>query len=128
MTMKANKILAALVVTGLAACGGGYSGGGGGGGGQSGTFSCDQQLGGFHSCNDYNWNGGNYSTSSWNAACSMGGGTSGSGCSHSSAIGGCEIKSTSGAVSITSITWYYSGSSATVKSACSSVKGTYVAP
>ena len=76
-----NRILviAALVLAAATGCGGG-SGGTRGGGGTNNVFSCDQNLGGVHSCNDYSWAGGVYSTMAWQQACTGAMGKAGTGC------------------------------------------------
>ena len=115
--------------TGGAGTGGGN--GGGNGGATSGVFSCDTQIATVHNCADYSWTGGVYTTSTWQSACTGSGGTGGTGCSHSNAVGGCKVTSSAGAVSISTTTWYYSGggtTSGTVSQACSIAGGTVVNP
>jgi hypothetical protein len=99
-----------------------------GGNGGNGVFSCDIQNAATHSCTDYSFSGASDPTSAWKQGCSQAGGTAGSGCSHSGAVGGCKVTASSSGVSVTTTTWYYFGDAATVMSACSAAKGTFVGP
>lgn len=116
--------LALCLVVGAVGCGDDSSNGGGG----SGTFSCDTMTGGSHGCTDYSWTGGVYPTSAWSSACTGAGGTSGTGCVKTGAVGGCKLTSTSGAISVFTTTWFYTGAAADVMTACTSSGGTFVAP
>lgn len=107
------------------AAGGGSATGGGSAGATSGTYACDIQVAGTHSCTEYSWTGGVYSTTAWQQACA---GSTPSSCSHSGAVFGCKISTHSGAVSVSTTTWYYSGLRSTYESACSASGGTAVSP
>jgi hypothetical protein len=114
---------------GSAAVGGGFAAGGGSAtGALSGTYACDLQVAGTHSCNEYAWSGGVYTTSAWAQGCTGSGGSATSACSRSGAVLGCKVTRTSGAVSVSSTTWYYSGTRSTYETACAASGGTTVSP
>ncbi len=110
-----------LLAGACTATGGNYKGNG-----ALSTFSCDVTAG-IHSCNDYTWSGV-YSTAAWEQSCTAAGGSAGTGCSQSDAVGGCKISASSGGATVTTTTWYYTGSESTVMTACDSASGTFVAP
>lgn len=121
------------VQTGTGGGGGGSvaTGGGSGGGSSgptSGTYACDQTVAGTHSCFDYTWNGGAYSTAAWTSACTNASGRPVTSCSRSGAVAGCRVTTTSAGVSLSTTTWYYSGAASTVSMACSFSGGSVVYP
>jgi len=117
--MRALALVATLLT--VSACGGTNDILGGG------TFSCDLTKDG-HSCLDYSWGGGAFSSAAVSAACTSQGGTAGSGCSHTGAVGGCKLTTDSGGVTVNTTSWFYAGTAADLMTSCTAQKGTWVAP
>jgi len=107
-----------LAVTG---CG---SGGGGGG-----TSACTQGSGTAKTCletySSYVVSGG---VAQAKADCTNGGGVASDTCAHAGADGGCKLTESSGGITFSFTTWYYTGNASTEMAACSSGAGVWVAP
>lgn len=106
-TLKMAVLAAAMGLLGMAC----------GGPGGAGTVSCTTGTGSSLGCVEYNWSGLGY-TDIWSAACTQGGGTAGTGCTHAGAVGGCKLTVTTGGTSLSTTAWYYSGSASSLQSAC----------
>ena len=119
-TLALSIALAACVIS----CGGTD----GGGGINSGVFSCDFTTNGTHGFGEYTWSGGAYSSAAWASACTQQKGTAGTGCTRTGAVGGCKVTTTNAGITITTTTWFYSGTAADVKTACGFQNGTFVSP
>lgn len=115
-----NKLIP-LVIASLFALGCGAAGGT--------TYSCDNPSGASgRGCVEYSWTGSGYTAANWSAACTSGGGTSGTGCSHTGALGGCRLTASAGNTSLTTTTWFYTGTAADLQQACTAGTGTWVNP
>ena len=112
--------LAATLLT-VSACGGSNDILGGS------TFSCDISKDS-HICIDYSWSGGAFTSAVESAACTSQGGTAGTACSHSGAVGACKLTTESGGTTLNTTSWYYAGKAADLMTACTAQKGTWVAP
>jgi hypothetical protein len=53
-------------------------------------------------------------------------GTSGTGCSRAGAVGGCQITSAAGVVTLETTIWYYTGTRSFIEQACPT--GKFVSP
>jgi hypothetical protein len=116
------KLALTMALAVLAGCGGG-------GDPNMGMFSCDfTTTAHVHQCIDNAWSGGVYPTTDWAASCKTHAGTTGSGCSHGGSVGGCQQSATSGMISLTATTWYYSGKAADYMGPCASAGGVFVMP
>src|SRR5262245_28020225 len=114
-----------LIVVGLVACVGTAGCTSGDAGGMlGGSFACNADVGGNHSCIVYTWNGGTQTTDFWRQSCARAGGTAARGCTITDAIGGCAFIAKSGITTITTTTWYYSGDPGSVEADCGRAGGT----
>lgn len=99
------------------------------GGTDTGTYACDVPSATNHRCFEYAWTGGQQSTSDWEAQCSANNGNHVASCDHTGATGGCQTVNAAAQIVITFTAWWYSGTVASVRAACSMVPGgTYQQP
>ena len=97
-------------------------------GGKGGSFSCDLPSAKPRVCVDYAWSSGDYPEAGGRASCSAKGGTPGSACSRKGAVGGCKVAMGAGEVSISTTSWYYSGTAAELSATCAAMGGAVVKP
>lgn len=90
----------------------------------TGTASCTTMASGITSCSDVS--GPLTGQTNYKTSCMQAGGTAGTGCSHSGAVGGCRSQSNG----ITATAWFYAPTytAAMVMQSCSQTLLTYVAP
>jgi hypothetical protein len=94
--------------------------------------SCTVGTGTNLGCFEYSWGG--VGVDVWTQACTAGGGTAGTACARAGAVGGCKVTVTEGTTTLSTTTWYYSGTAASLQSSCTSQGGsngitaTWVAP
>jgi hypothetical protein len=113
--MKALGFSAVVVLVGgsLAGCGG------------VSTFSCDKGSGASHVCIYYEGVSGD--TSGAKSSCTGQGGTVGTACVSTGAVGACRVTAPVGEQGVVT-TYYFGGTSSSVMQMCSAFGATYVAP
>jgi hypothetical protein len=94
--------------------------GGCGDGNEAGTnhYACDYMQAGAHYCYEWTWTGPEQTGATFKTQCTQYGGSSVGACDRTGAIGGCEIKSTSGGFTSSATLWHYDGDASTLMSSC----------
>lgn len=89
------------------------------------TFSCDKGSGTSHVCIYYDGVSGD--TSAAQASCTGQGGTVGTACVTTGAVGACRVTAPAGEQGVVT-TYFFSGTSSSIMQTCSAARATYVAP
>jgi hypothetical protein len=115
-----RQTLTPLLALTLFACGGSSS---------SGLASCDVTTSSTHSCTEYAWSGNGVDpVLQFSQPCTLEGGSPGEGCSHSGAVGSCATTSSNGNMTVTTTSWYYTGTASMLMTVCAMSGGTWRTP
>ena len=116
----------AIVIGGLTAAALLVVGCGGSNGGSM-AFSCDQGSGGAHVCTDLVLTGADINQAKTDCAVAKGG-TVGTECARTGALGGCKLAFTGYGGTGFTTTWNFSGTASTLMNQCTTLSGVWVTP